>query len=77
MQRAPPSEYMQSLADAPDLRLRASNGHAKSAAKSAPSDNSDGRSPGLLQLVICVGGIYASLYVSSPPRVLMDGSDRR
>ena len=66
LQRAPSSEIMQSPPDLPDVSRRPLNGSPgrpenvvpeKRPAVAAPSDT-----PGVLQLIICVAGIYASLY---------------
>lgn len=71
VQRTPSSEIMQEPPDLPEPNARhQANGHsvkplANGSAKSkgdvtAAADSS----PGLIQLAICVAGIYASLYVS-------------
>ena len=70
LQKTPSSDVMERLSDLPDTKSELQNGH------SAPSNGSangsanpkpeaseiEEHSPGLLQLAICVGGIYASLY---------------
>ncbi|KAL1971107.1 hypothetical protein VTN77DRAFT_58 [Rasamsonia byssochlamydoides] len=74
VQRTPSSEIMQEPPDLPELNARArhSNGHAakpavlaNGSAKSKPKEDAHATaaadsSPGLIQLAICVAGIYAS-----------------
>lgn len=66
---------MERLSDLPDTKPELQNGHPTSSKTSANGSSANGsanpkpeaseteeHSPGLIQLAICVGGIYASLY---------------
>lgn len=64
LQRAPSSDIMQAPPDLPEKKQNGkavANGSANGSAGHAKETESE---PGLVQLAICVGGIYASLYVS-------------
>ena len=62
MQRINSGEIMQTPADKPERRAMYTNGHASplSAKAQPPRPLSQPSQPGLLTLIICVGGIYAS-----------------
>jgi UDP-galactose transporter B1 len=61
---------MERLSDLPDTKSELQNGHSTQSKTSAngsakpklEASESEEHSPGLIQLAICVGGIYASLY---------------
>lgn len=76
LQKSPSSEVMEQLSELPDRKSHSqlsnghivdakphANGHANGKAPAKPDVSQAENSPGLVQLAICVGGIYASLYV--------------
>ncbi|KAN0068764.1 UAA transporter [Elaphomyces granulatus] len=65
LQRAPSSEIMQSPVDLPDLNSRPLNGSAGRPGivvpeRPRPAAVASSDAPGIIQLIICVAGIYAS-----------------
>lgn len=75
LQKTPSSDVMERLSDLPDTKPELQNGNSTSSKTSANGSSANGNanpkpeaseteehSPGLIQLAICVGGIYASLY---------------
>jgi solute carrier family 35 (UDP-galactose transporter), member B1 len=67
LQRAPSSDVMQAPPDLPEPSKRHQNGLTEKSAlangptKPAGSASTSEDSPGLVQLAVCVAGIYASL----------------
>jgi UDP-galactose transporter B1 len=69
LQRAPSSDIMQAPPDFPEKAQNGkavANGSANGSAKPASHEHATESEPGLVQLAICVGGIYASLYDHLP-----------
>lgn len=68
MQRATSSELMHLLPDEEGMKKRHQNGGPKESVANGNAQEPVGETteaPGLLQLVVCVLGIYASLYVAA------------
>lgn len=72
LQKTPSSDVMERLSDLPGADSALQNGHSTSSKTSAngsanpkpEAPETEEHSPGLIQLAVCVGGIYASLYDS-------------
>lgn len=80
LQKTPSSDLMERLTDLPESKSQVQNGHSTPSKTSAngsangsatpkpEASEPEENSPGLLQLAICIGGIYASLYASCSSR---------